>query len=116
MTGMVDRGDCPMRDENGNCTVAGGFCTAVNDPTCEALHNAFDCGQSSILRKIVKKKEPCEYCDGSKTMFPVHGADPYASFNYIWFNGAGQAMMNDADGNDILIHACPMCGRKLGGV
>ena len=30
---MTDkRKDCPMRHENGNCTVAGGFCTAVNDP------------------------------------------------------------------------------------
>ena len=36
--------DCPMRHENGNCTAAGGFCTAVNDPICEALHNAYNCG------------------------------------------------------------------------
>ena len=42
------RKDCPMRHENGNCTVAGGFCTAVNDPICEALHNAFDCGNRGI--------------------------------------------------------------------
>ena len=41
---MTDkRKDCTMRHENGNCTVAGGFCTAVNDPICEAPHNAFDC-------------------------------------------------------------------------
>ena len=45
------RKDCPMRHENGNCTVAGGFCTAVNDPICEALHNAFDCGYRSALRQ-----------------------------------------------------------------
>lgn len=45
---MTDkRKDCPMRHENGNCTVAGGFCTAVNDPICEALQNAFDCGYRS---------------------------------------------------------------------
>lgn len=49
---MTDkRKDCPMRHENGNCTVAGGFCTAVNNPICEALHNAFDCGHLSALRK-----------------------------------------------------------------
>lgn len=49
---MTDkRKDCPMRHENGNCTVAGGFCTAVNDQICEALHNAFDCGYRSALRK-----------------------------------------------------------------
>ena len=45
------RKDCPMRHKNGNCTVAGGFCTAVNDPICEALHNAFDCGHLSALRQ-----------------------------------------------------------------
>ena len=49
---MTDkRKDCPMRHENGNCTVAGGFCTAVNDPIYEALHNAFDCGYRSALRQ-----------------------------------------------------------------
>ena len=49
---MTDkRTDCPMRHENGNCTVSGGFCTAVNDPICEALHNAFDCGYRSALRQ-----------------------------------------------------------------
>lgn len=46
-----NRENCPMRHENGNCTVAGGFCTAVNDPICEALHNAFDCGHRSALRQ-----------------------------------------------------------------
>ena len=45
------RKDCPMRHENGNCTVSGGFCTAVNDQICEALHNAFDCGYRSALRQ-----------------------------------------------------------------
>lgn len=49
---MTDkRRACPMRHENGNCTVSGGFCTAVNDPICEALHNAFDCGYRSALRQ-----------------------------------------------------------------
>ena len=50
-----------MRHENGNCTVAGGFCTAVNDPICEALHNAYDCGWRSAIaecrRQANKKKE-----------------------------------------------------------
>ena len=49
---MTDkRRACPMRHENGNCTVSGGFCTVVNDPICEALHNAFDCGYRSALRQ-----------------------------------------------------------------
>lgn len=47
MSSLIDRGGCPMRHENGNCTAAGGFCTAVNDPICEALHNAFNCGEQS---------------------------------------------------------------------
>ena len=62
---MTDkRKDCQMRHENGNCTVAGGFCTAVNNPICEALHNAFDCGYRSALRQqdhfreVTKKVEP----------------------------------------------------------
>lgn len=45
---IENRKDCPMRHENGNCAVIGGFCTAVNDPICVGLHNAYDCG----------------YCDG----------------------------------------------------
>ena len=44
---LIERKDCPMRHENGNCTAAGGFCTAVNDSICEALHNAFNCGEDS---------------------------------------------------------------------
>ncbi len=60
--GMTDgRKDCPMRHENGNCTVAGGFCTAVNSPICEALHNAFDCGYRSALRQqetVTNRNEP----------------------------------------------------------
>ena len=58
------RKDCPMRHENGNCTVAGGFCTAVSDPVCEALRNAFNCGYRSAIRQqehfrdLTKKVEP----------------------------------------------------------
>lgn len=46
MTGINSelRKDCPMRCEIGNCTPVGGFCTAVNDSICEALHNAYDVG------------------------------------------------------------------------
>ena len=42
--------NCPMRhSDNGNCLPAGGFCTAVNDPICEALHNAFNSGENSKI-------------------------------------------------------------------
>lgn len=38
------RVDCPMRHDNGNCLVCGGFCTAVNDEICSALHQAYEKG------------------------------------------------------------------------
>lgn len=42
---MIDaRKDCPMRHENGNCLVCGGFCLAVSNALCEALHNAYNKG------------------------------------------------------------------------
>ena len=52
-----NRKDCPMRHENGNCTVAGGFCTAVNDPICEALHNAYECGKNDLIDEYKNKME-----------------------------------------------------------
>ena len=66
---MTDkRKDCLMRHENGNCNVIGGFCTAVNDPICAGLHNAYDCGyfdgvtrakrQQEHFREVTKKVEP----------------------------------------------------------
>ena len=54
------RKDCPMRHENGNCTAAGGFCTAVNDCICVALHNAYECGRSDVLfciRDALKERD-----------------------------------------------------------
>ena len=56
------RRDCPMRHENGNCTVAGGFCTAVNDQICEALHNAYDCGQR-MPQKWISVEDELPSCD-----------------------------------------------------
>ena len=57
---MTDkRKDCQMRHKNGNCTVVGGFCTSVNDPICEALHNAYDCGyRHSALREQEERENP----------------------------------------------------------
>lgn len=47
------RKDCPMRHESGNCLPAGGFCTAVSDPICEALHGAYDCGRFDLLNQNI---------------------------------------------------------------
>lgn len=41
---MTDRENCPMRHKNGNCLPLGGFCLAVNDEICQALHQAYDKG------------------------------------------------------------------------
>ena len=38
------REHCPMRHANGNCLPCGGFCTAVSNEMCKALHNAYDSG------------------------------------------------------------------------
>ena len=46
---------CPMRHENGNCLVAGGFCTAVNTTICEALHNAYHTGEMHSIEKMKKE-------------------------------------------------------------
>lgn len=55
-----DRKDCPMRHySNGNCLVCGGFCTAVNDAICEALHQAYDKG----YRAGYNQAEADEYWD-----------------------------------------------------
>ena len=51
------RKDCPMRHENGNCTVIGGFCTAVNDPICEGLHNAYDSGYRTAAIHAQQERE-----------------------------------------------------------
>ena len=47
-----NRKDCPLRHKrNGNCLPCGGFCTAVNDAICEAIHQAYDHGFSDGYRK-----------------------------------------------------------------
>ena len=56
------REDCPMRHENGNCLPIGGFCTAVNDAICDALHQAYGKGYVSG-RKVVNCCFSCPYGD-----------------------------------------------------
>lgn len=51
---MTDRENCPMRHENGNCLPCGGFCLAVNDEICEALHNAFQNGRNTVMSEIAQ--------------------------------------------------------------
>lgn len=51
---MTDRENCPMRHKNGNCLPCGGFCLAVNDEICQALHNAYQDGYTAAVQIIVK--------------------------------------------------------------
>ena len=46
------RKGCPMRHENGNCLPCGGFCLAVNDEICRALHNAYSHGYSDCVDSL----------------------------------------------------------------
>ena len=48
---------CTMRHENGNCTVIGGFCTAVNDSICEGLHSAYDSGYRAAAIHAQQERE-----------------------------------------------------------
>ena len=50
------RTDCKMRHENGNCLPCGGFCTAVNNEICCALHNAYNHGFVDCHEIIRKDK------------------------------------------------------------
>lgn len=43
--------NCKMRHENGNCSPAGGFCTA-NKNICEALQNAYEMGQRNAIANL----------------------------------------------------------------
>ena len=56
------RSNCPMRHENGNCLPCGGFCTAVNDEICEALHHAYIKGRDSVV-PIEKIDELIDFTD-----------------------------------------------------
>lgn len=75
---MSDRADCPMRHESGNCSPVGGFCTAVNDPICEAVHAAYDAGTynanlraSKALDAAARLLAGCGYC----THYPGYTCD-----------------------------------------
>lgn len=50
------RVNCKMRHENGNCLPCGGFCTAVSNGVCCALHNAYNHGFFDCHEIIQKGK------------------------------------------------------------
>lgn len=82
---MERKGPCPMRHANGNCLPCGGFCLAVNDEICTALHSAYQRGRTSALPPLRKKKPPtdlagkCGSCTFAEPAQNVYGG----SKNYI---------------------------------
>lgn len=50
------RAGCKMRHENGNCLPCGGYCLAVSDGICVALHNAFNCGYFDCFEALQKDR------------------------------------------------------------
>lgn len=62
---MVDRSECSIRHENGNCSCMGGFCTAVSDEICNALQSAYYTGIAFAVLGFMKpiRCAECKYYD-----------------------------------------------------
>lgn len=119
---LIDRKDCPMRHpDNGNCTVAGGFCTAVNDPICEALHNAYDCGRRSIDPESLRAKGRWDWKHRHKGGFHKYtGVDEYGETHTITVDERFECdepycpecgKWNES----IYLNYCPNCGADMRG-
>lgn len=102
---LIKRKDCPMRHENGNCTVLGGFCTAVNDQICEALHNAYDCGWTDCALKVRKM----EKCNTSK---PSQWKYYHKQGKAVCMNCSFERNLDDNFGRAV---SCPNCGARMDG-
>ena len=99
--------NCPMRHpDNGNCTVAGGFCTAVSDPICEALHNAYDCGRRSIDPESLRRQGEW-----------VKSEDDYCVLNIIKCSLCREEWCFEVDDDveTLNYHYCPNCGARMEG-
>ena len=95
-----ERINCPMRHLNGNCLVVGGFCTAVNDTICEALHHAYDCGQCSIDHEILRPQGEWESASRYMLMYRCSICKEITLFSR---------------GKRITSAYCPNCGAKMKG-
>lgn len=99
---------CPMRHENGNCLVAGGFCTAVNTPICEALHNAYDTGKMHSMEEMKKqgyrKQSEGEWIKQVKVARKSNNNPLY----YYQCSLCGVYLVKQAN-------FCPHCGAKMKG-
>ena len=101
----LDRKNCPMRADNGNCLPVGGFCTAVNDIFCEIAQRAYDKGFLQC-HELLKEKQPrvltleevkqadvvwCEWgcADGYVVCMLFDKIDPDGDYRLIESNGGG---------------------------
>ena len=108
---MIDRKDCPMRSENGNCLPVGGFCTAVSDVFCKAVYHAYDHGFSDAIEEL--QKQVPKWIPVSERLpeepfgclIIVDDTDPYTGrdfLNYLpYFAGWDGEQWNDGDGQQI---------------
>lgn len=60
----LDRGNCPMRADNGNCLPVGGFCTAVSDIYCEIAHKSYGQGYLDNAQRTLEQPKVirCKDC------------------------------------------------------
>lgn len=65
----------------------------------------------------------CKYCErfkidantgwGDGPAFKVNAEVLWDSYTWLAIKDGGEVYLHDADGNEIRINVCPMCGRKL---
>ena len=99
----IERENCPMRHENGNCMPAGGFCTAVNDEICEALHNAYICGESDIFKAYRNDVMPVEH---GRWLTNEERDEAWCSLCSVYCGNNYDAAIEET-------HYCPNCGAKM---
>lgn len=97
---------CPIRHEIGNCVCVGGFCTAVPDPVCEAVRNAYDSGWTDCALKVRKEQR-------LKTS-PTIEAEPVRHGRWEWYEEWGPSTWLEPP--DIINAGwkCTECGIDLG--
>jgi hypothetical protein len=126
ITELLWRMDC--YDDGANIALGMAIAALREQEEYEGLKNSYDQLQASfdvifesnqkmgeafrrLLNEKIERSKGCEHCNGKQKPLPC--IDGYSSFNVIEYNAEGKPVLNDADGCDIWIKFCPMCGRKL---
>ncbi len=83
ISNVASRYGCPMRHKNGNCLPCGGFCTAVNDEICGALHEAYSMGSRYYyLRDFIKKPDGVAFIDDTAANDEMQDLTPFEKILY----------------------------------